>query len=315
MTTNFVESFSQYVNRKVLLTGATGFIGAPLCRRLIEHGAEVYGISRSAQEPAASGMRWFQAEPADPCKIRQILSETKPDIIFHLAGMATAATELDLVVPTFDSLLASTVYLLSSAAELGCGRIVIPGSLTEPKEDDVDATPGSPYAAAKWASSAYSRMFFKLYGTPVVIARPFMTYGPGQPRSKLVPYVILAALRREAPKISSGQWQADWIYIDDVVEGFMAAGCTPGICGKTIDLGSGALTSVRAVVQKIIDLTDQEVHPIFGAQRDRRFEEVRVADTEFAYATLGWRSTIPLTEGLARTVDWLREHVNQNRTS
>jgi len=311
--TSHGDCAAPYRNRKVLITGATGFIGAPLCRGLIENGAEVYAVSRSAQ-PVVGDMRWFEADPADMCKLRQILSATKPDIIFHLAGLSTAATDLKLVIPTFRSLLASTIYLLTAAADLGCSRIVIPGSLTEPRPSDKNNIPGSPYAAAKWAGSVYGQMFFKLYKTPVLIVRPYMTYGPGQHSSKLVPYVIHTALCGEAPKISSGQWEADWIYIDDVVDGFLAAGCTAGIDGWMIDLGTGGLTSVRTVVQKIIELTGKKVQPIFGANHDRPFEQVRVADTELAYATLHWRATTSLTEGLARTVGWVRQQVTQKAT-
>ena len=133
-----------------------------------------------------------------------------------------------------------------------------------------------------------------------------MTYGPGQSLRKLVPYATLSALRGESPKLSSGEWKADWIYVDDVVAGFLAAGATPGIEGLTIDLGSGELTTIALVVQKIIDLTGHKVQPIFGAQPDRPFEQIRVADTKQAYATLGWLPTVSLTEGLERTISWLR---------
>jgi UDP-glucose 4-epimerase len=309
INSGFPDFSRQYKNQKVLVTGATGFIGAPLCRRLIENGARVYAVSRSVQESATSQLSWLQADPADLCAVREIFEKLRPDIVFHFAGLSTAATNLDLVTPTFHSLLASTVYLLSSAADLGCSRFVIPGSLTEPASNHVG--PGSPYAVAKWASSVYGQMFFQLYKTPVVIVRPFMTYGPGQSSGKLVPYVTLSALRGESPKVSSGQWQADWIYIDDVVTGVMAAGSTPGTDGLTIDLGSGELTSVCAVVQKIIDLTGHKVKPIFGAHPDRPFEQIRIADTKQAYATLGWKPTVSLTEGLERTIRWLQQQVKE----
>lgn len=300
-----IDFSRQYKNQKVLVTGATGFIGAPVCRRLVEHGAKVYAVSRSVQKSTTSQLSWIQADPADLCAIREIFKTVRPDIVFHFAGVSTAAANLDLVTPTFHSQLASTVYLLSSAAELGCSRFVIAGSLTEPTSNHVG--PGSPYAAAKWASTVYGQMFYQLYKTPVVIVRPFMTYGPGQSEGKLVPYVTLSVLRGESPRVSSGQWQADWIYIDDVVTGFVAAGATPGTDGLIIDLGSGELTSVRDVVQKIIDLTGDKVKPIFGANPDRPFEQIRVADTKQAYATLGWKPTVTLTEGLERTISWLRE--------
>jgi nucleoside-diphosphate-sugar epimerase len=139
-----------------------------------------------------------------------------------------------------------------------------------------------------------------------------MTYGPGQTLGKLIPYASLSALRGEAPKLSSGEWQADWIYVDDVVAGFLAAGSKPGIDGLTIDLGSGELTTVAEVVQKIIDLTGHKVKPIFGAHPDRPFEPIRVADTKQAYATLGWQPTVSLTEGLERTLSWLRKRIKED---
>ena len=298
-----------YNNQRVLVTGATGFIGTPLCSRLLENGAEVYALSRSIQAPNSKELHWIQADLADISSVRQIFNQVSPDIIFHFSGLATAATDLELVTPTFQSLLASTVYLLVSAANLGCKRFVLPGSLTEPALGRFN--PGSPYGAAKWASSVYGRMFFQLYNTPVVNVRLFMTYGPGQSLGKLIPYTTLSAFRGESPKLSRGEWQADWIYIDDVVAGFLAAGSTPGIDGLTIDLGSGELTTVAAIVQIILDLTGRNVKPIFGALPDRPFEQICVADTKQAHATLGWQPTVSLTEGLERTISWLRARAKE----
>jgi nucleoside-diphosphate-sugar epimerase len=308
--TGHVDFSHFYEGRKVLVTGATGFIGTPLCSRLVENGAEVYAISRSIQEPNSEDLHWIQADLADISSVGQIFDQVRPDIIFHFSGLATAAIDLELVTPTFQSLLASTVYLLVSAANLGCSRFVLPGSLNEPTVGQIN--PGSPYGAAKWASSVYGRMFFQLYNTPVVNVRTFMTYGPGQTLGKLIPYASLSALRGEAPKLSSGEWQADWIYVDDVVAGFLAAGSKPGIDGLTIDLGSGELTTVAEVVQKIIDLTGHKVKPIFGAHPDRPFEPIRVADTKQACATLGWQPTVSLTEGLERTLSWLRKRIKED---
>ncbi len=105
--------------------------------------------------------------------------------------------------------------------------------------------PQSPYAAAKWAGAGYGRMYHDLFCAPVVILRPFMTYGPGQAVAKLIPSVTLALLRGERPKVSAGTVGADWVYIADVVEGFIAAATAPGIEGETIDLGTGTLVPIR----------------------------------------------------------------------
>ena len=92
---------------------------------------------------------------------------------------------------------------------------------------------------------------------------------------------------------------------------FWRLDATPGIEGLTIDLGSGELTTIASMVQKIIDLTGHNVKPIFGAQPDRPFEQIRVADTKQAHAALGWQPTVSLNEGLERTISWLRERVKK----
>jgi nucleoside-diphosphate-sugar epimerase len=187
--------------------------------------------------------------------------------------------------------------------------VVVTGSLTEPGSDARDVVPSSPYAAAKWASSAYARMFHALYGTPVVILRPFMAYGPRQNPAKLIPHVISSLLRGTAPKLASGRWMADWIYVDDVIEGFALAARRPGIDGATIDLGSGVLTSTRDVVEKLVARIASPVAPQFGAVPDRPDEQVRRADVDAAKAVLGWQPRTPLDEGLDRTIAWYRSQL------
>jgi nucleoside-diphosphate-sugar epimerase len=149
-------------------------------------------------------------------------------------------------------------------------------------------------------------MFHALYRIPVVIARPFMTYGPGQDMRKLIPYVTLSLLRDEAPKLSSGRWQADWIYIDDVVDGLLRAAQAHDAVGCTIDLGSGALVPVYTIVQQLVKLVDSQAEPSFGTVPDRPLEQMRLADTASSYAKLGWKPVTSLEKGLELTVEWYR---------
>jgi UDP-glucose 4-epimerase len=296
-------------HKKALVTGASGFLGSHLCRHLCDRGAEVHAVSRNPHPAKTGTLWWWQGDMADLASTRALLEGIKPDVIFHLAGVVTAAPDRELVLPTFHSLLLSTVHILTVAAAVGCERIVLVGSLTEPMLDSSEGVPSSPYAAAKWASSTYGRMFHQLYRSPVVIVRPFMTYGPQQDIRKLIPYVTLALLRDESPQLSSGEWNADWIYVDDVIDGFIAAMTSSQAEGCTVDLGSGTLVSVRTIVQEIVKLTGAKVEPAFGALPDRPFEQVRVADVAQAAAKIGWRPATPLAVGLQRTVEWYREHL------
>src|SRR5262249_21749638 len=212
-------------------------------------------------------------------------------------------------MPAFRGNLMSTVNLLIAVQETGCRRLVVAGSLEEPETGDVEVTPCSPYAAAKAAGSAYARMFHSLYQLPVALLRIFMTYGPGQrDAQKLVPYVILSALRGEDPKLSSGRRLVDWIYVKDVVDGILLAGQADGINGRTVDLGSGELTSIRRVVEMLIENTNVQVCPRFGVLSERPMERVRKANIAVAEKMLKWNPATGLADGLRRTIEWYREH-------
>ncbi|MBD1909878.1 MULTISPECIES: NAD-dependent epimerase/dehydratase family protein [unclassified Leptolyngbya] len=302
--TNTLDSLSQ---QRILVTGASGFLGSHLCDRLSQLGAEVHALSRTPKQDSGS-LRWWQSNLESLEEVQQLFRTLKPDLVFHLSGYATGAADLKQVLPTFHSQLVSKINLLMAATELGCQRLVFTASLEEPQSEAGEITPASPYAASKWAGGAYSRMFHKLYQTPVVLARPFMTYGPRQNANKIIPSVTLSLLRGEAPRLGSGLRLVDWIYVDDVIDGFLAIAHTPGIEGLTFDLGSGDLVSIRAVVEQLVAHVDPRIQPQFGALPDRPVETVRTADTAFAYAKLDWKPATSLTDGLAQTVAWYRDH-------
>jgi UDP-glucose 4-epimerase len=300
-----------FEGRRVLVTGASGFIGSRLCERLAVHGAEVHAVSRSnRQGKEQSAIHWWQADLAEIDALRQLFESSRPDTVIHLASHVVGGPNVDLVVPTLYSNLVSTVNLLTIATKAGCGRIVLAGTMMAPRPGDSDAPAGSPYAVSKWASIEYARMFQALYGLPIVNLRIFMVYGPGQrDQQKLVPHTILSLLRGENPKLASGEWNVDWVYVDDVVDAFVAAAEAEGIEGRTLDVGSGQLVSVRDVVERLALLIDSEVEPIFGALTDRPGEVPCVADVKQSTARLGWKPKISFDEGLRRTVAWYRERV------
>jgi UDP-glucose 4-epimerase len=295
------------MGQRILITGANGFIGSHLCHRLGQEQAEVHAVYRS-QRPLNEGhASWWQADLSDLTAVRTLFREIRPDLIFHLASHVKGAPNLEHVLPTFHSNLHSTINLLTVAAETGCRRMVLTGSLAEPEAENGELFPSAPYAAAKWASSGYARMFHALYQFPVVIARVFMVYGPAQQDlTKLIPYATLALLRGETPKITSGERLVDWIYVSDVVDGFMALAQAPGLDGATIDLGSGTLVSIREIVQQLASVVDRRARVEFGALPDRPLEPTRIAKTAETFARMGWKPQVPLGEGLERTVDWYR---------
>lgn len=280
----------QLAGKSILVTGASGFIGAHLCSRLISRGVRVHAVSRHPQSSGNANFLWSQADLGDLTAVREVFRSARPNIIFHLASRVVGARDVGVVLPTFYDNLASTVHLLTVAAETGCERVVLASSSEEPQEIDSSTFACSPYAAAKWASSIYGRMFYELFQLPVVMPRIFMTYGPDQKdMQKLVPFVIRQLLRGESPKLSSGRRLADWIYVDDVVEGLLRAAVSPGIEGCAFDLGSGSLLSVRAIVEQILEIVGVSAEPAFDALPDRPFEQERAANTSFLMNRLGYQ--------------------------
>jgi UDP-glucose 4-epimerase len=289
----------------VLVTGAAGFIGSALCQRLRESGAEVHGISRQHRDGA--GARWWAADLADFDATNRILQQVSPDVVFHLASHVSGNRSLETVLPTVHDNLLTTVNLLVAAAEHGCPRVVLTGSMEEQEPGETDPVPSSPYAAAKMAASTYVRMFHVLYGLSVVNLKVFMVYGPGQrDGTKLVPYVINTLLRGGQPKLSSGKREVDWVYVGDVVDAFVVAAQADKAEGLTVDVGSGQLVTIRELVEQLTALIGGG-EPLFGALPDRPLESRRVADVARTYDLFGWQPSTPLREGLTRTVQWFRE--------
>jgi UDP-glucose 4-epimerase len=289
-------------NRKVLVTGASGFIGHHLCRSLMVQDAEVHGIARSNLEEQAEGMVWWQGDVADYPTMEQIFLSVQPDFVFHLASEVTGSRDQQVVLSTMHSNLISTVHLLSLVTKHQCQRLVLAGSLEEPQDG---TPPPSPYAAAKAASTLYARMFFNLYQTPVVIARLFMVYGPAQrDTTKLIPYVIRTLLNSDMPKLSSGIRPVDWIYVDDVVDGMLKCAVMPGVEGKTVDLGSGELVTIRDMVEMLTANVAPGAWLGFGELPDRPFERVSAANVAESLALISWQPQISLAEGLRRTANY-----------
>jgi UDP-glucose 4-epimerase len=293
--------------KTALVTGASGFIGGAVARRLRESGAAVHCVSRAAQGAPGTGERWWQVDLADIADVRRLLAATQPNFVFHFAGVTSATRGIVSVLPTLQANLIPTVNLLVAAVEQPVQRLLLAGSLEEPQPDGSWPAASSPYAAAKYAAGAYTRTCHALYGIPAVWLRLFMVYGPAQKDlKKLVPHVTCSLLRGESPAMSEGKRPVDWIYIDDVVDACMAAAVAEGVEGQTLDIGSGQLVTVREVAERLVRIIDPDLRPRFGAVPERPLEQLRVAEAELTAARLGWRARTPLEDGLRKTVEWYR---------
>lgn len=293
--------------KKILLTGASGFIGAALASRLVSEGAILHGVSRHEQ-PDTGTMKWWIGDLTDYSFVETIFKSVKPDIVFHLASYVSGSRDINIVLSAYHAIATTTVNMLHAATVHGTGKMILAGSMEEPKLENSDVVPGSPYAAAKLTCTHYARMYHALYGTPVVIPRIFMVYGPDQKdEKKLIPYVINTLLQGEKPKLSSGARSVDWIYIDDVVDGLIKMTQLDEHYARHIDLGSGRLVTIKDVVITIAELMERRDMIEFGDLGDRPLETMNVADTGYTATLLNWTPDTNLSEGLKKTIAWYRE--------
>jgi len=302
---------SDMAGRRILVTGATGFIGSRLVDRLCDGGAEVHAVSRSHQPEEVRDIRWWRIDLEDDAAVVRLFASIKPEVVFHLGGHVTGRPSPELVMPTLKANLITTIGVLEAARRVGCSRVVLPVSSTEPELGPDEDPPTSPYAASKWASWGYTRMFHSLWDVPAVLLRTTMVYGPGQsdPR-KLIPAVVTSLLDGSMPRLSSGGARYDWVYIDDVIDAMLLAASAPGFVGETVEVGSGDLVSVRAVVERLGQVAAPGVACVFGEVPDRPSPPPRAADAARTQKLLGWRADTGLDEGLERTVAWFRTQVS-----
>jgi UDP-glucose 4-epimerase len=303
------DTVTPLAGERVLVTGASGLIGSHVLR-VVGRKADLVALSRFSR-PHEDGVHWLACDLTEPGTAADIVTSVRPDVVIHLAGAVRGDRSLEAVAPTLHANLVASVELLEAATRAGCRRIVLSGSLLEePVADGPQAVPPSPYGASRWASSAYGRMFHALFDSPVVVLRLSYTYGPGQERTKLVPHVISGLLEGESPQLSTGERRLDCVYAEDVARAYVKAAATPAIDGRTIDIGSGTLTSVREIVRLIVEAVGPTAgRPVFGTLPVRPREQEVTVDIEETARVLGWRPTTSLEDGLRATVAWFRDHL------
>ena len=297
--------------RRVLVIGASGFIGSHVADRLLEQGAEVVGVSRGSPASAGDAQEWAweRCDASDAAAIDELFVRHTPDVVYHLTSDSRNVREVDVVRPSVMSDVVAAVNVLVAAANNGCQRMIMAASLEEPTGSAGTATPVSPYAAAKYATGCYARMFAEAFKLPVLLLRPMMGYGPRQNRNKLIPHTILSLLDGKPVAIHSPHREANWVFIDDVAEAFVSAATAPDdVIGKTYDLGSSQMVTNGDLVMLIAQQIGREDLVQLGVGESRAREVIRQPDTTRTTDEFGWTASTPLPAGLHRTISWFERH-------
>lgn len=293
----------------VLVTGATGFIGRRLVRALVATGCEVGALLLPGDRVAGlDGVCLFEGDVTNADDVRVALMAFRPRAVIHLAAVGMASTRSSAIEACQVNVL-GTIHLLEAVRQAASvERLVCVGSSYEygARRADDGLDPFNPYSASKVAAWAFARAAFNAWGAPVVLARPFQVYGPGQHPAALVPAAIAAACSGEDFPMTRGEQRRDFIYVDDVVDGLLAALRAPDIEGRVLDLGTGTLHRLYDVVAQIWEMAKAQGQIRAGALPYRPGEVTAIpADVQRTRLLTGWTARTSLRQGLAQTLQAL----------
>lgn len=313
--------------KKILITGATGFIGSNLLRRCLVENAEVHILSEKTAnrwrlEDVLGHVKEHCADLEDNTQLEKIVSSIKPEIIFHLAAYGILSWQKDIDRIMKINFL-GTVNLLNTCKKTGFEIFVNTGSVFEYggknnplKENDV-LEPVSDYGVSKAASTLFCQAVGKRDNEPIVTLRLFTPYGYYEEPPRLIPSVILSCIKKENPKVSSPGSVRDFIFIEDVVGSYIkVVDNINNAKGEIINIGYGRQYTVGRVVNTIMQLTGNSVKPEWGSTTARYIEsKMCKADISKARKLLNWEPEYSLEEGLRKTIGWFRENIRLYKNS
>lgn len=313
---------------RVLVTGATGFIGSHLVRRLVADGAEVHALTSTVSSvfptrlaDLRSQIVLHEANLTDRGAIDVLAERVRPRYVFHLGAYTHVGKSWERVDECIQANIQGTVNLLQALDGdydrfVYTGTSEIYGDIDVPFREDANVHPISPYSVSKYAGERYCQMFHQAYGWPIVMLRPFNAYGPAQTPDRVIPEIIVRALRGEPLRMTEGRQTREFNFVEDLADGFVRAGTTPGIDGELFNLGNGEEVSMRDLATTILDLMGNPIEPQFGALPDRPTEIWRMfCDSTKARELLSWKPQHTLAEGLEKTIEWYRRELERNPTS
>lgn len=313
--------------KKVLVTGADGFIGSHLTQALLEEGCEVralclynsFGTLGWLEGISHPNLETVLGDVRDPDLCREICRGV--DTVFHLAALI--AIPYSYIAPDsyVDTNIRGTLNMLQGARAAGVDRIIVTSTsevygtaITVPITESHPRQPQSPYSATKIGADALALSFHAAFRLPVVLARPFNTYGPRQSARAIIPTIItqIASGRREI-KVGDLTPTRDFNYVADTAAGFIALAKAKGVEGREINIATGTEVTMQQTLETIADLMGADVTWVTDPERIRpSASEVRrlCGDSTLMRQLTGWAPAHTLREGLAKTIEWFTDPAN-----
>ena len=310
------------MNKTILITGATGFVGANLAHFFVNEKADVHILLRESSNTwrindILNRLNKHYCDLTDRENTKRVISEIRPNIILHLAmyGGYPFQTDYSKMV---DTNYIGTINLLNACAEKGFGCFINTGSSSEygvkdkpMKESDL-LEPIDVYGATKAAATLYCYAFAKKYNLPIFTLRLFSPYGYYEEPARLIPYLIISMLKNEKIKLASPYAVRDFIFIEDAIEAFLLTIEKKDkiLPGTVLNVGSGSDTKVIEVFKMLKEIVDYKTDfTVEGFPRDSDVLRIWRAETGKIQKTLGWNPKYKLEDGLTKTVKWFRENI------
>lgn len=326
----------QIGNKKVLITGAGGFIGSHLTEKLLRLGCNVTifvkydkgvstGLIATLPRELRENINIIAGDVRDPDAIRNATKDI--DVIFHLAAIVSIPYSYVNPREVVETNVLGTMNVLIAGKENNVEKIVhtstseVYGTAQYVPIDENHPLQGqSPYSASKIGADKIAESFYRSFEVPVATIRPFNQYGPRQSARAVIPTIITQALTGNTIQLGSLTPTRDFTFVRDTVDAFIAIAESPRSVGEVINIGTGTEISIGDLAKKIIALVDADGDrkiSIVSEDRRKRPEKSEVnrllADITKAKKLIGWQPTFTLDQGLKITVDWISKSLRHYR--
>lgn len=317
-----------YKYKRVLITGADGFMGSHLVERLLADGARVSIYVRGNSTIGTTQYNLRNIKPLEKSfeeiitgdigshDCRVLVKKNKPDIIFHLAADAYVPNSFTHPLEVMETNVLGTLNMLHAAMETKCTKRIVCTSSSEIYgmtigggiDEEHPLYPSSPYAASKVAADRYCYAYWNTYHVPVAVIRPFNTYGPRHTYDVIPKFIELALKCSPLMIHGDGKQTRDFTYVDDMIDAFLIMGSHPKAVGKAVNFGTGKDISINYIAKKIKEMSGSDSKII---HTNDRMSQVRRLNCDYSLAKklFGWKPDIGIDEGLRRNIEWAKENL------
>ena len=318
--------------KKILVTGAGGFIGSHLVERLVSEGAKVrafvrynsradVGLLREVPEKILTEIEIVAGDLRDEDAVRKAVDGTQ--VVFHLGALISIPYSYYHPQEVASTNLMGTLNILLACRDFGVERLVhtstseVYGTARRVPIDESHPLQGqSPYSASKIGADKLAESFYCAYGLPVITVRPFNTFGPRQSARAVIPTIITQALTRDQIHLGNLDTTRDFTFVSDTVAGFVMAAQSEGGIGQVFNLGTGSEIRIGDLAELVIGKVGRAVKIEVDAERLRpKDSEVLrlLSNNSSAREIIGWQPQVTFEQGLELTIAWIRQHLESYR--